>query len=78
MINLNESKVRVVYDAAAKCGGTSLNKELLQGPQLNNSLVGLLFRFRKDEVAIVSDIESMFIRVGCTEEDTCFPFPVVE
>ena len=69
VINPNKAKVRVVYDAAAEYGGTSLNKQLLQGPQLNNSLIGVLFRFRKDEVAVASDIESMFHRVACTEED---------
>ena len=69
VINPNKSKLRVVYDAAAEYGGTSLNKELFQGPQLNNSLVGVLLRFRKDEVAVASDIESMFHRVSYTEED---------
>ena len=66
LINPNKAKVRVVYDAAAEFGGTSLNKELLQGPQLNNSLIGVRFRFRKDEVAVASDIKSMFHRVACT------------
>ena len=70
VINPNKSKVRVVYDAAALFEGTALNKELLQGPQLNNSLVGVLMRFRKDEVAVASDIESMFHRVACREDDT--------
>ena len=70
VVNPSKSKVRVVYDAAAVWGGTSLNKELLQGPQLNNSLVGVLFRFRKEEIAVASDIESMFHRVGCVERDT--------
>lgn len=60
VINPNESQARAVYDVASECGGTALNKELLQGPQLNNSLVGVLFRLRKDEVAVASDIESMF------------------
>jgi len=67
VINPNKAKVRVVYDAAAEYGGTSLNKQLLQGPQLNNSLIGVLFRFRKDEVAVASDIESIFHRVACAE-----------
>ena len=55
VINPNKSKVRVVYDAAAKFEGTALNKELLQGPLLNNTLVAVLMRFRKDEVAVASD-----------------------
>ena len=59
----------MAYDAVAEYGGTSLNKQLLQGPQLNNSLIGVLLRFRKDEVAVASDIESMFDSVACTEED---------
>ena len=69
VINPNKSKVRVVYDAAARFQGTVLNKELLQGPLLNNSLVGVLMRFRKDEVAVASDIESMFHRVACREDN---------
>ena len=70
VVNPNKSKVRVVYDAAAEYGGISLNKELLQGPQLNNSLIGVLLRFRKEKVAVASDIESMFHRVACREADT--------
>ena len=62
VINPNNSKVRVVY-TAARFEGTALNKELLQGPLLNNSLVGVLMWFIKDEVAAASDIESMFHRV---------------
>ena len=31
VVNPNNAKVRVVNDAAAEYGGTSLNKELLQG-----------------------------------------------
>ena len=70
VINPNKSKVRVVYDAAARFEGTALNKEMLQGSLLNNSLVGVLMRFRKDEVAVASDIESMFHRVAYREDDT--------
>ena len=70
VINPKKSKVRVVYDAAARFEVTALNKELLQGPLLNNSLVGVLMWFRKNEVAVASDKESMFHRVACREEDT--------
>ena len=60
VVNPNKSKVRVVYDAAAEYGGISLNKELLQSPQLNNSIIGLLLRFRKEKVAVASDIRASF------------------
>ncbi|XP_064638317.1 uncharacterized protein LOC135494330 [Lineus longissimus] len=58
-----KDKLRVVFDCAARYGGTSLNDQLLQGPNLTNSLTGVLLRFRQGEVAITADIESMFYRV---------------
>ncbi|XP_055366070.1 uncharacterized protein LOC129604298 [Betta splendens] len=53
-------KVRVVFDCSAKFRGISLNDSLLTGPDLINSLVGVLCRFRKETVAVVCDIERMF------------------
>ena len=44
-------------------GGTSLNKNLLQGLDYTNRLVGVLLRFREENVALVGDIESMFHQV---------------
>ncbi|KAJ8364811.1 hypothetical protein SKAU_G00136420 [Synaphobranchus kaupii] len=38
----------------------SLNDVLLTGPDLNNSLLGVLLRFRKEKVAIMADIQQMF------------------
>lgn len=70
VVNPNKSKIRVVFDAAAEYSKVSLNKELLQGPQLNNTLLGVLLRFRQEKVALMSDIESMFHRVRCNEQDT--------
>lgn len=37
--------------------GTSMNDVLLQGPDLTNSLFGILLRFRKEMVAIVVNIQ---------------------
>lgn len=53
-------KVRVVFDCAATCRGVSLNDHLLSGPDLMNSLVGVLCRFRLFPVAISCDVERMF------------------
>ena len=56
-------KLRVVFDCVAEYQGTSLNKMLMQKPDLVNSLVAVLLRFRKDKIAIISDIEVMFYQV---------------
>lgn len=55
-----KSKIRVVFDSSAHFQGTSLNTELLPGPDTLNSLLGILIRFRRDNVAVVCDIEQMF------------------
>ncbi|KAL6485054.1 hypothetical protein MHYP_G00070990 [Metynnis hypsauchen] len=53
-------KIRIVFDSSAAYDGVSLNDVLITGPDLNNSLVGLLMRFRKEAVAITADVEHMF------------------
>ena len=62
-------KVRIVFDCAAKYAGTSLNDQVLQGPDLTNRLVGVLLRFRQEQVAVTADIESMFHQVKVVAED---------
>jgi hypothetical protein len=51
--------VRVVKDGAARFGGTSLNDQLLQGPDINNMLVRVLTCFREGKIAVVADVEGM-------------------
>ncbi|XP_042281759.1 uncharacterized protein LOC121906755 [Thunnus maccoyii] len=53
-------QIRVVFDSSAKHLGISLNDVLLTGPDLNNTLLGVLMRFRKEKVAILADIQQMF------------------
>ncbi len=67
-----KGKLRVVFDCAATFDGTSLNKELLQGPDLTNTLIGVLIRFRQGPVAFMSDIEGMFHQVRVAKEDVNF------
>ena len=62
-------KVRIVFDCAAELHGQSLNKALLQGPDLTNSLVAVLIRFREKRIAIVADIRSMFHQVKVPSEN---------
>ena len=64
-------KTRVVFDCAAKYRGTSLNDQLLTGPDLTNSILGVLTRFREDRVALSADIKCMFhqIRVPPADRD---------
>jgi hypothetical protein len=52
--------IRVVFDCIAVYKGQSLNQNLLQGPDLTNSLLGVLFRFRQDNTAFMCDLEAMF------------------
>ncbi|PFX24881.1 hypothetical protein AWC38_SpisGene10528 [Stylophora pistillata] len=51
------NKIRVVFDCAAVHEGESLNKHLLQGPDLTNNLTGVLCRFRQEHMC---NIEAMF------------------
>ncbi|XP_069139356.1 uncharacterized protein [Argopecten irradians] len=53
-------KLRVVFDCAAECKNTSLNKNVSQGQDLANKLLGVLLRFRERNIALMADIEAMF------------------
>ncbi|KAK0147979.1 hypothetical protein N1851_012346 [Merluccius polli] len=65
-----KGKLRVVFDCAASFQGKALNKELLQGPDLTNGLVGVLTRFRHKHIALISDIEAMYHQARVPNEDT--------
>jgi len=65
-----KKKIRVVFDAAATFNAVSLNSQLLSGPDLNNSLLGVLLRFRERQIAIVGDVQKMFMQVAVSPEDT--------
>ena len=57
---MKPNKIRVVFDCSARYRGSSLNDILIQGPDLTNSLVGVLTRFRQEDIALMADIEGMF------------------
>ena len=53
-------QIRVVFYCSAVFQDQSLNRYLLQGPDMMNDLLGVLLRFRKEETAIICDIAQMF------------------
>ena len=63
------TKVRIVFDAAAKHEGKSLNDEMYAGPKLQRDLVQVLLRFCLEPVAIVGDIAEMFLQVEVNPPD---------
>ncbi|XP_062537886.1 uncharacterized protein LOC134206213 [Armigeres subalbatus] len=62
-------KLRIVWDAAAKVNGVSLNSVLLTGPDLLVSIVEVLQKFREFRIAVAGDIVEMFHQVLMNEND---------
>ncbi|XP_058624342.1 B-cell receptor CD22-like [Onychostoma macrolepis] len=67
-----KDKLRVVFDCGAEFKGTSLYYQLLQGPNLTSSVIGVLLRFRQEPVAFMTDVWAMFYQVRVTDEDKDF------
>ena len=64
VINPAKPKIRVVHNATAKTAGRSLNDMLLCGPDLVQSLPGVVMRFRQHQHAVSADIkELMFMQI---------------
>ena len=61
-------KIRVVFDCSVKHKGTSLNNQLILGPDLTNQLVGVLTRLREEQVAFIADVEAMFHQARIPED----------
>ena len=69
--NINKpGKIRIVFDAGAKCQGTSLSENFLKGPDLLNNLAGVLLRFRQGKFCVMVDIEKIFHQVMVNQTDS--------
>ena len=68
-VSSKPGKFRVVFDAASSRAGRSLNGHLLTGPDLLQSLPGVLLHFRLGAVDICADVEKMFMQVATRAED---------
>ena len=63
------TKVRIVFDSAARCKGVSLNDAMLTRPKLQQDVLETLLRFRGKPLALVADIKEMFSQVVLAERD---------
>ena len=66
------TKTRIVFDAAAKDRGKSLNDAIRAGPKLQKDLLNVLLRFRRSPVALSGDISEMFLQVGLLKDDRIY------
>lgn len=77
VINQNKQppKRRLVYDAAARVNGQSLNTNLVKDPDYLTPLTKAITRFREKEIACTGDVKDMFhcIRI-CKEDQPCQRF----
>ena len=66
---IKRDKLRIVFDCGAEYDETYLNKARIRGPDLINTLVGVLMTFREKRVTLVADVKSMFYQVKVEPED---------
>ena len=59
--------VRIVFNSSANYMGHVLNEYWAKGPDLLNSLLGILIRFRENEVAFIGDVRKMYHTVYTRE-----------
>ena len=70
VLNPNKpDKVRRVCNAASKFEGVSFNDNLMAGPDILQSLIGIIFRFREKQIALPADVEAMFLQVKVPPTD---------
>ena len=60
---------RIVFNSSAVFKGHVLNDYWAKGADLINSLLGVLLRFREENVPIIGDISKMYHAVGISEKD---------
>lgn len=68
--NIDNQKVRIVFDASAKdSNNVSLNDLMNTGPNLNPESTEILLRFRMRKFVITCDMKAAFLQIGLKEND---------
>ncbi|XP_063603426.1 uncharacterized protein LOC134779294 [Penaeus indicus] len=64
--------IRIVFNSSASYMGQKLNDFWAKGPDILNSLLGVLFRFRQNNIAIAGDIAKMYhtVKLSTMDEHT--------
>ena len=57
---IQQTPCRIVFNTSANFKGQILNEFWAKGPQLINSLIGVLIRCRENVVALIGDIRKMY------------------
>ena len=63
------TKTRIIFDASAQHHKVSLNDIIHQGPKLKNDLSSVILRFRREPIALMCDVQEMYLQIGLKEED---------
>ena len=63
------TKTRIVFNAAAKCEGSSLNYVVHSGPKLQQDLFDVLLHFIKNQLAIICDIAETYLQTEVKKEN---------
>ena len=64
--------VRIVFNSSARYMGHMLNDYWAKGPHLLNDLLGVLIRFRENDIAMIGDIKKMYhtVKIKTIEQHT--------
>ena len=64
--------VRIVFNSSARYMGHMLNDYWAKGPHLLNDLLGVLIRFRENDIAMIGDIKEMYhtVKIKTIEQHT--------
>lgn len=65
----HNDKPRLVFNCSFQYQGLSLNDQMIPGPTLGPSLLGVLIRFRQNHVAVSADIKGMFHQIRLLPSD---------
>ena len=63
------TRLRIVYNASAKCDGPSLNECLHKGPKFNQLILDLLLWFQSYRIALTTYVEKALLMIAIDDND---------